>query len=217
MESYLDRLHASARGWPVCQRLAVLSRILLAAAFIPTGMVKLLGNRFTLLGPESPVGAYFEAIYQTGFYWNFLGLGQVAAGILLLIPATSTLGAVMFLPIIMNIAVVTWSIGFGGTRWITLLMLLASVFLVCWDYDRVKAVLFAPASRPVAAARAPLPAIEKAGYLLGCAAVLVVLLALRDMAPPVLVPWMLGLGALSGLLVLVGWVQASRRPVRASA
>jgi len=62
-------------------------RILLAAGFIPTGLVKLLNQRFTTLPVESPIGAFFEAMYQTGLYWQFLGLTQVLAGCMLLVPA----------------------------------------------------------------------------------------------------------------------------------
>jgi len=43
---------------------------------------------------NTSVGAVFEAMYQTGGYWRFLGLSQVLAGALLLIPATAFYGAV---------------------------------------------------------------------------------------------------------------------------
>jgi uncharacterized membrane protein YphA (DoxX/SURF4 family) len=144
MQAFCDRLHARARGVGPLYRLAIVSRALLAVAFLPTGMVKLLGQRFTSLGVETPVGAFFEAMYQSGFYWNFIGAGQVLAALLLLIPATTTLGAVMFFPIMVNITVVTWSVGFSGTVYVTSLMLLANVFLLCWDYDRWRSILFAP-------------------------------------------------------------------------
>lgn len=48
----------------------------------------------------------------------------------------------MFLPIIINIAVLTNSVGFAGTKYITILMTLAAIYLVCWDYDRWKTLLF---------------------------------------------------------------------------
>jgi len=209
MEELFDRLHASARSYPALYRLAIISRILLALAFIPTGLVKLLGHRFTLLGVDNPVGAFFEAMYQTGFYWNFLGLGQVAAGILLLIPATSTLGAIMFLPIITNIFVVTWSVGFGGTVYVTALMLLANVFLLCWDYDRFRYILFPPHNRPTPARVARMPIIERLGYAIGTGAGLVVLAATRSIVPMSIVRWMLLVGAAAALMVLTGWIQAT--------
>ncbi len=204
LQDRLDRSHRRARASPPFQRLAIVSRILLALAFVPTGLVKLLGERFTTLPVTTPVGAYFEAMYQTGFYWNFLGLGQVVAGVLLLIPATATLGAVLFFPIMLNITVVTWSIGFRGTLWITPLMLLAGAFLLCWDYDRLKAILFRSAHHPPVP-RARVSGLEKAGYVLGTTAGLVVLGATRSMLPGAVVPWMLALGALAVLLVLAAW------------
>lgn len=212
MQDALDRLHAAARRLPALGRLAIISRILLALAFVPTGMVKLLGRRFTTMGVDTSIGAFFEAMYQTGSYWRFIGLGQVVAGLLLLIPATSTLGAVLFLPIIANITVLTWAIQFKGTIYITALMLLANLFLVAWDYDRVRAILFAPGSRPAVPVAAPLPGVERAGYLVGTAAGMVVFLATRGFVPMSVVRWLLPVGGAAALLVLAGWVQAARRP-----
>jgi len=60
--------------------------VLLAIGFIPSGITKSLGNRFTILGTDDPVGFFFEALYRTGFYWRFLGICQLAAAVLLLIP-----------------------------------------------------------------------------------------------------------------------------------
>ncbi len=209
MGDALDRLHARARRNPALRRLAIVSRILLALAFIPTGMVKLLGHRFTLLGIDTPVGAYFEAMYRTGFYWNFLGAGQLVAGILLLIPATSTLGAVVFFPIIVNVFVVTVSIGFRGTPVVTGLMLLAGLFLLCWDYDRLKGILFAPVGGSALTAHPPLPAVERAGYVLGTAAGLGLLWRTRFSAPAVWTWACLAAGGVAGLLVLAGWIRAA--------
>jgi uncharacterized membrane protein YphA (DoxX/SURF4 family) len=115
--------------------------VLLAVGFIPSGLTKVLGNRFTRLGLDSPVGFFFEALYRTGFYWRFLGLCQLAAAALLLVPRTATLGAVVYFALILNIFVITVSVGFVGTPFITGLMLLASVYLLCWDYDRLKRLL----------------------------------------------------------------------------
>ncbi len=206
-----DDWHRRARQSPALHRLAIISRVLLAVAFIPTGMVKLLGHRFTSLPVSDPVGAFFEAMYQTGFYWNFLGLGQVSAGILLLIPATATLGAVCFFPIVLNITVVTWSVGFKGTTYITALMLLASIFLLAWDWDRLRAIVVNPHGR-VREAVAPPSALERAGYVTGTLAVLGVFLAVRGFVPMAVVPWLLGVGVISALMVIVAWLQTLRRP-----
>jgi hypothetical protein len=62
---------------------------------------------------------------------------------LLLFPRTAALGAAIYFPIILNIFVITLSIGdaFGGTRIVTGLMLLATTYLLLWDYDRWKGLL----------------------------------------------------------------------------
>jgi uncharacterized membrane protein YphA (DoxX/SURF4 family) len=206
----LDALHLRARAWVPFQRLAILSRILLALAFIPTGMVKVLGQRFTVMGTDTTVGYFFEAMYQSGFYWNFIGLGQVVAGILLLIPATATLGAVAFFPIVLNITVVTWSVGFVGTTYITTLMLLASVFLLCWDWDRLRNILVAPAPRTLPTP-APLAPLERAGYLIGTTAGMAVMLMTRSLFPGEWLAVFIGVGAVAGLMVAVGWVQVMKR------
>jgi hypothetical protein len=64
--------------------------------------------------------------------------------LLLLIPRTALLGAILYLPIILNICVLTYAIRFEGTR-IATFMLLANLFLLFWDYARLKYVL-SPAS-----------------------------------------------------------------------
>ena len=117
------------------------TRFLLAIGFIPSGLEKVIGGRFTLLGPETPIGYFFDALYQSGVYWNFIGICQVTAAVLLLIPRTATLGALIYLPIIFNIFVITISLDFRGTPVITGLMLLATLYLLFWDYDKLKHLL----------------------------------------------------------------------------
>ena len=210
MEQFLDRLHASARANPAFQRLAVISRILLALAFIPTGLVKLLGERFTLMGIDNPVGFFFEGLYQAGAYWNFIGAVQATAGLLLLIPATATLGAVLFFPIILNIFVITVALGFQGTPVITGAMLLASIFLLCWDYDRLKAVIWRPAVRAATRVSVPIGRLEGAGYAIGTVAGLGFFLWTRGFVPNTMVPFFLATGGVAVLVVLVAWVRAVR-------
>ena len=135
---FIDGAHAWARRQRWLRVFTVLTRVLLAVAFIPSGLTKTLGNRFTRLGLDSPVGFFFESLYRTGFYWRFLGLCQLAAALLLLIPKTATLGALVYFSIIINIFVITVSLHFTGTPFSTGLRLLANIYLLCWDYDRLK-------------------------------------------------------------------------------
>lgn len=119
---------------------AVFCRIALALGFIPSGIVKVLGERFTGLPPNHPLGHYFDALHLTGFYYTFIGVAQLTAAGLLLIPRTALVGAILYFPIILNICVLAYAVRFEGTR-ITTLMLLANLFLLVWDYDRLKHVL----------------------------------------------------------------------------
>ncbi len=108
--SYLDQRLTSLQRWvrarPVLYRLAPGTRVLLAVGFIPTGMVKLLGRRFTTMSPTTDIGGFFETLYQSGPYWHFLGLVQVLAGVLVLWSATATLGALLFFGIIANFVII---------------------------------------------------------------------------------------------------------------
>lgn len=141
-ENILDGLHGSVihRWWT--QLFTAFVRVLLAVSFIPPSIPKILHQPFTLIPDTHPVGAYFSALYNTGYYYDFLGWTQLAAAILLLIPRTSHIGALMFFPIVVNIAVLTNSVGFQGTWLVTLLMALAALYLVCWEYDRLKPIIF---------------------------------------------------------------------------
>lgn len=141
-EHTLDDLHvALTRRWWL-QLFAAFTRVLLAIGFIPPSYTKIIHQPFTSLPDSNPVGHYFNALYQTGFYYEFLGWGQMIAALLLLFPRTAHLGALLFLPIIANIAVLTASVGFKGTWVITILMTLAATFLVAWEYDRLKPIIF---------------------------------------------------------------------------
>ena len=137
----LDTLHARAVRSRLLQRFTAFTRVLLAVGFLPPGLIKVLGHRFTTLPVSDPVGYFFDAFFQAEAFYAFVGLAQVAAALLLLVPRTATLGAVLYFPIILTITVVTWSIGFAGTRWITVLMTLACLWLLFWDYDRLKGLL----------------------------------------------------------------------------
>ena len=136
----LKQHYYEAKGNKWFRYFTVFCRIVLALGFIPSGMVKIMGERFTALSVNHPLGHYFEALHLTGYYYTFIGVLQVTAAILLLIPRTALLGAIIYFPIILNICILAYAVRFEGTR-ITTLMLLANLFLLCWDYDRLKYIL----------------------------------------------------------------------------
>ncbi|WPO82052.1 DoxX family protein [Chryseobacterium sp. JJR-5R] len=116
-------------------------RYLIGFAFIPSGLVKVMGHRFTTIETDNPVGYFFEALYQSGMYWNFLGWVQVIAGILLITQRYATLGALMFFAIISNIWIITLSMSFNGTWIITSLMMFAVIILLIWDKHKLLPII----------------------------------------------------------------------------
>jgi len=153
---------------------------------------------------NTSVGAFFEAMYQTGGYWRFFGLSQVLAGALLPIPATAFYGAVMFVPIRVNVMVIAIAIEFKGTSVVTVAMLLANLWLLAWDWPRWRAVLITDASRPVTTGWSRL---ERAGWLLAAARVTAFFIAIRGVALKGTVGVLVGLGVLGGAMVVTGWVR----------
>lgn len=139
--NFIEKLHREIYGKKLFILFTWGTRILLFIAFLPSGLKKLLGERFTILGLESPVGFFFEALYRSGIYWNFLGLMQLFAGVLLLIPRTAYLGALLYLPIITNIFIIVVAMNFTGTPYIAGLMLLANLYLLFWDYKKTKEIV----------------------------------------------------------------------------
>ncbi len=136
----IEEIYYEAKSDKWFKGFAVFCRIALAASFIPAGFIKLMGEQFTGLPFNNPLGHYFYALRLTGFYYAFIGIAQIITGILLLIPRTSLLGALMYFPIIVNICVLTYATRFDGTRGVTM-MVLATLFLLIWDYDRLKHIL----------------------------------------------------------------------------
>jgi len=137
----IEEIYYEAKSDEWFKRFAVFCRIVLAVSFFPTGFVKIMGERFAAgLPSNNPLGHYFDALYLTGYYYSFIGITQIIIAILLLIPRTSLLGALMYFPIILNICVLTYATRFDGTR-LNTMAVLACLFLLIWNYDRIKHIL----------------------------------------------------------------------------
>lgn len=101
-----------------------------------------MGERFASgLAINHPMGAYLEALHHTGYYYTFIGITQVAAAILLIIPRTVALGALLYFPIIVNIWLLSFAVRFEGSFLTSPLMVLANLYLLFWNYDRLKFIL----------------------------------------------------------------------------
>lgn len=133
MAAWIHHLHSFT--W--MKIFVIYTRYLIGFAFVFASIIKIQGERFTRIPSTQPVGYFFEALYQSGFYWNFLGWCQFLSAALLMTQRFATLGAMFFFPVMLNVFMITHSIDFGsGTPVITTLMLLATIGLLLWDYQK---------------------------------------------------------------------------------
>ena len=88
------------------------------------------------------IDLFFETLHRTGLWWQSLGAGQALAGALLMTQRFSTLGAVTFLPVSLNIFLITISMDFYYTWTLTSLMLAGNLGLLFWDYAKLSPLLY---------------------------------------------------------------------------
>jgi uncharacterized membrane protein YphA (DoxX/SURF4 family) len=142
ISSTLERLHSQAKQNRWLWFFSIFNRLILAAGFIPAGIVKITDERFASgLSVNHPMGHYLEALHLTGYYYTFIGIVQLAAAIMLLIPRTVTLGAFLYFPIILNICILTYAVRFDGSLFTAPLMVLANLYLLGWNYEKWKYIL----------------------------------------------------------------------------
>lgn len=141
MKNFISRLKQNR----LLQLFTISVRYLLGSSFVYASIFKIQGRRFTPESGESaPINSlphFFEAMYQAGIYWNFIGWGQLLAGFLLMSHIFSTLGAVVFFPLMLNIFIITISFESPGVLMITSLMLLANIYLLSWDWNKLKFIV----------------------------------------------------------------------------
>ncbi len=138
----LDRLHIQAKENRWLWLFSIFNRLVLALGFIPAAMVKLIDERFANgLSVNHPMGHYLEALHLNGYYYTFIGIAQLAAAIMLLIPRTTTLGAFIYFPVILNITVLTFATRFDGSLFTAPLMTLANLYILGWNYEKWKYIL----------------------------------------------------------------------------
>ena len=132
----------------LAQIFIIYTRYLIGGAFVFSSIIKIKGKRFTTYSQEdAPLGSamhFFETLYQTGGYWQFIGWAQLLAGFLLMTQRYAKLGALVNFPILLNVFVITISMDFGGTPLITGLMLAANLMLLIWHWGELKSLINLP-------------------------------------------------------------------------
>lgn len=81
------------------RKITIAARIVLALYGLVSGSLMLLGMADNLPSdaPDDAI-AFFQAIQETNYLFQFMAVFKISCGILLLIPRTAPLGVIMFFP-----------------------------------------------------------------------------------------------------------------------
>jgi uncharacterized membrane protein YphA (DoxX/SURF4 family) len=123
--------------------LVIATRVFLGIIFFSSGLAKLThGLTPGVIGP-----VWLEerlAQYGLSMWAQFVAWSQVLIGALLLSQRFATLGAVMLVPMLTNILVVTISLQWRGTPYVNAVLLAMNLFLLWADRERLKPLVLSP-------------------------------------------------------------------------
>ena len=108
-------------------------RILIGFAFVPAGLKKVLRQPFTDPDNHGRFHDFLHAFHATGFFYQFVGLVQLTAALLLFSQRWARAGALLVLPVITAITVFCWSTAVYPTATVATLMLLGVAAVLLWD------------------------------------------------------------------------------------
>lgn len=124
------------------------ARVLLAVTFISYGYAKLKGGQFGLTPAQAALPVNQLGLFKLSWYLfeqepfkSFVGVSQIVAGLLLLWNRTALLGALLLLPIAINVLIIDITyIKMVGFYW-RLSYYIGLIFLILWHYrDRMRVV-----------------------------------------------------------------------------
>lgn len=115
-------------------------RFWLGLIFLTSGLAKLTHNTFpNTMGP--PFLEEELTTYGLGMYARFIAFSQVTIGFLLVSKRFATLGAVMAMPMLVNILVVVISLKWQGTPYVVFFFLFCNSLLLIYDFHKLKFIL----------------------------------------------------------------------------
>ncbi len=126
-------------------------RWFLGVTFLLSGLSKLFVHFPNLIGPtwlEDRLAPHGLALFA-----RFVAACEAGVGALLLTRSFATLGAIMLVPLLAGIFMVTVSLEWRGTPYVVALMLLFNAILLGWDYPKLRHLIDEQA--PVPASPAP--------------------------------------------------------------
>jgi hypothetical protein len=116
-------------------------RFLIGFALIPAALKKVLGQPFTDPTNTGPFHDFLHAFRATGWFYSFVGIVQLTAAMLLFSQRYATIGALVALPILTAITAFCWSTQVVPTATVATLILLGTIGLVFWDYEKWRPVI----------------------------------------------------------------------------
>jgi uncharacterized membrane protein YphA (DoxX/SURF4 family) len=119
-------------------------RIGMGITFILSGTKKLPGVKFTALPLDNPVGSFFNAMYETGFYWNFIGYFQILIGLFIFFNRFVVISSLFMMPVTINIFLVSIALNMRGTPIVTTAMVLGNLFLLLWHFKNYRTLFVRP-------------------------------------------------------------------------
>ncbi|SEN67416.1 hypothetical protein [Lihuaxuella thermophila] len=132
-------------------------RLYLGFIFLIYGLAKIIMGQFAAVEPTSQIAGLHPdpkgfALAWTFFAYSrvyeiFIGVGEVMAAILIMIPRTATLGAVAYFPISVNVLMVNVCFGIGVADLSTVLVVMnlfllwadrRKLLMIFWDSSRIE-------------------------------------------------------------------------------
>lgn len=121
-------------------------RWFLGILFVVSGLAKLILHFPNPMGPVEL--ELVLAKYGLAPFGRFIALTEVGTGMLLLTRRYATLGAVLLLPILVSIIVITGAMGWKGTPYVVAGFRMIGLGLVAYDYRPLLPLLGEPTGRP---------------------------------------------------------------------
>lgn len=115
-------------------------RFLIGFAFVPAALKKVLDQPFTDPSNHGRFHDFLHGFYATGWFYQFVGIMQLVAAVLLFTQRFATAGALVALPILTAITAFCWSTQVYPTATIATLMWLGTIGLLIWDIHKWRGV-----------------------------------------------------------------------------
>jgi uncharacterized membrane protein YphA (DoxX/SURF4 family) len=179
-------------------------RWFLGILFVISGLAKLIPQFPNTMGPNNL--ELTLAPYGLALYGRFIAISEVGTGLLLLTRRFATLGALLLVPILVSIIVITTSLQWQGTPYLVSAFLLLAILLLLYDGPKLVGLI---GDRPAWSTAAGEQGRRAGHWLAGLSAVLLVLGAIRLESPTAPGVWC-ALGALI-LLIVADWRGVRRR------